>query len=198
MKKTYKQIVLIFFLIIFVISMLYIPSIKQYRTRQYIWKYLPEIEKFCGYYEVPEATYMSVIYAERLHNINEFDRADFTRAHLGYDASVGFGQIKISTAEWLETHYGDLLPFNISSNRTTLIDRLNAADTNIAYSVLYCHVIRDHYYKLFGVIPDVASLSSYYSRGIDYGRNINDRYYLNSLGITAYEVFKKYFESTLQ
>jgi len=175
------------------LSTIYYPGIKQYRTRQYIEKHLTEICEYCLYFDIPEAFYISVIYAERLHNVNEFDRADFTRAYLGFDASVGFGQIKISTAEWLETHYEDLLPFCISSNRTALIDRLNAPDTNIAYSVLYCRIIRDSYHEMFGVFPDVASMSSYYSKGIDYGKTINDRYYLNSLGITAYDYFKKHF-----
>ena len=197
MKKKYKWIVILAIMITFVLSMFYLPVIKRYRTRHYIQNNLTEIHTYCEYYDMSEAVFMSVIYAERLHNINEFDRADFTRAYLGFDASVGFGQIKISTAEWLETHYGHLLPFKISSGRTALIDRLYAPDTNIAYSVLYCRVIQDHYYDLFGVLPDVASLSSYYSRGIDYGRPINDRYYLNTLGITAYEVFKKYFDSGL-
>jgi hypothetical protein len=197
MKSKFKWLIGLILVSITAISIFYYPSVKQYRTRRFIEKYLTDILTYCEYFDIPETAYMSVIYAERLHNINEFDRADFTRAYLGFDASVGFGQIKISTAEWLETHYEELFPFSISANRTALIDRLYSPDTNIAYSVLYCRVIYNHFYEKYGVFPDVASLSSYYSRGIDYGRTIHDKYYLNSLGMTAYEVFKEHFDTGL-
>jgi hypothetical protein len=193
MKKKNKLIILIVVLSLFLLYVFMRPVINAYNTEKYLNKYLNYVDTACHIYDMLPGVYLSIIYSERVHNINDFDKADFTRAYLGFDASVGFGQLKISTVEWIENEYPELLPFEKSKDRTCLIDRLSHIDTNILYSVLYCHIINHHYENTFGYPADVAALASYYGRGIDYGKGVHDEFYLNHLGLTAYDYFKKYY-----
>ncbi len=193
MKRKFKKYGFLIFLIIGIFYVVFSPGLKARNTEKILKKYYDEAEKACKAYHLPVGIYLSVIYAERLHNINDLDRADFTRASLGFDASVGFGQLKISTVEWMESEYPDCLPFEPSQNRSRLVNRLAHADTNIIYSVLYCRLITDHFEEKFGYPADVATVASYYGRGIDYGKGVHDEFYLNHLGLTANDYFRRNF-----
>ena len=60
------------------------------------------IKKYCFSYKVEPRIYIAVVYGELINNFNQFDRFDNLRSELGLDPSIGFAQIKISTAIWLE------------------------------------------------------------------------------------------------
>ncbi|MDD5581699.1 MAG: hypothetical protein PHS99_00590 [Candidatus Marinimicrobia bacterium] len=171
------------------------PTRKAYQTERYMLSYKEVIDSICHYFSLSPEVYFSVIYAERLHNINNLDKADYSRAYMGFNASVGFAQLKISTSEWIESHYSHLLPFNPSKNRSALIRRLAYPDTNIVYSAVYCQIIKDEFKEQFGYYPDVATIASYYGCGIDYGKGLNNEFYLNELGLTAYEYYTKTFKT---
>jgi len=196
MKKTLKWFVFAMtFCLILMFSTLFRPWIKKLRTERYMLKYENTIQEVCRRFSLSPSVYFSVVYAERLHNVNHLDKADFSRARLGFDASVGFAQLKISTCEWIELHHSDLVPFSSSNSRSHLIRRLSYPDTNIVYSAVYCCLIKDRFEERFGYSPDVAALGSYYGRGIDYGKTMDQEFYLNKLGLTAYDYYTHHFKT---
>lgn len=157
-------------------------------------KYYDTIEGICQDFSLSPDLYFSIVYAERMHNVNKLDKADFSRARLGFDASVGFAQLKISTVAWIESNYSHLLSFSPAGNRMHLIRRLSFPDTNIVYSAAYCRIIVETFQERFGYPPDVAAMASYYGRGIDYGKEMDNEFYLNELGLTAYDYYTRRFK----
>jgi len=196
MKKALKWFAIMMAIcLIFILSAVLRPKIKEIRTERYMSKYWETIRQVCEKSSLSPSEYFSVVFAERLHNVNHLDKADFSRARLGFDASVGFAQMKISTCEWVELHHPKRLPFSPSKDRFHLIHRLSFPDTNIVYSVVYCRIIQDLYKKRFGYLPDVAALGSYYGRGIDYGKIMEQEFYLNELGLTAHDYYTRHFQT---
>jgi hypothetical protein len=194
MKKALKWLVIMMAIcLIFIFNTQIRFKIKEVRTERYMSKYRETIRQVCEKFSLSPSAYASVVFAERLHNVNHLDKADFSRARLGFDASVGFAQMKISTCEWIELHHSERLPFSPSKDRAHLIHRLSFPDTNMVYSVVYCRIIQDHFMKRFGYLPDVAALGSYYGRGIDYGKTMDQEFYLNELGLTAHDYYTRHF-----
>ena len=99
-------------------------------------------------------TVASVIYAERLLNYNWEDKIlDDVTVRVGYNSSIGFAQIKITTAFWIEEElhkpYGHYYlgkeieqRFPRSRTREELINRLINDSTNIQYGAAYLAMIR--------------------------------------------------------
>ncbi len=142
------------------------------------------IKKYCSIYHLEPRKYISIVYGELINNYNEFDKFDSLRAVLGFDSSVGYAQLKVSTASWLEKNYNLQLRIFPSKNRDELIRRICNIEWNIKYSVFYIGLIEKEYKKIFSERIDVNTLGAHYGRGIDYGKEIVQKLY-NNIGKSA-------------
>lgn len=144
------------------------------------------IKKSCILFKLNPRLYISVIYGELINNYDEWDKFDNFRAEIGMDPSVGFAQIKVSTAMWLEDNHSDSKIIFRSKNHEELVNKLVNDSTNILYSAFYIKLIRDKLLNKFHKEPSIKLLASYYGKGIDYYReNDLDSSYYNQIGITA-------------
>ena len=150
----------------------------------------PYINIDCKRLGIKHRIYISIIYGELKNNFDKWDKFDNLRAKIGMDPSVGFAQIKVSTAEWIEDKYSDNKFIYKSNNYDELVDKLINDSTNTLYSVFYIKLIRDKLFNKFKRVPSVKLIASYYGRGIDYYREDNiDSAYYNQIGITAQEFY---------
>jgi len=97
----------------------------------------------------------SIIYVERTLNVNWMEgQLDLLLAKAGYSSSIGLGQIKIHTAEWIEKklhdstskyYLGDVYKSYIpkSKSRDEIIERLDGPEWNTkyvaGYIAMFCH-----------------------------------------------------------
>src|SRR5690606_4572708 len=91
----------------------------------------------------------AIIYTERTLNVNWMENElDQLLAKTGYSSSLGIGQIKIHTAQWIEKklhdslsnyYLGDIAKINISKskNREEVIERLKDPQWNLKYIAAY-------------------------------------------------------------
>ncbi len=138
------------------------------------------INNYCKIFNLNPRLYISVIYGELINNYNALDNFDETRAYLGFDASIGFAQLRISTIKWIELNYSDLPFISQSSSRKELIEKGLNDTTNVIYSVLYVKLIKEKLSKIYSV----RSIGSYYGIGIDKQQKI-DKNYTNAIGDSA-------------
>lgn len=144
------------------------------------------IIKSCSLYNIKPRMYVSIIYGELKNNFDEWDRFDNFRAKIGMDPSIGFAQIKVSTAFWIEDNYADNKIIFKSNNQEELVKKIINDSINILYSVFYIKLIQDELIKKFQREPSVKTLASYYGRGIDYYMEDQlDSLYYNQIGVTA-------------
>jgi hypothetical protein len=122
----------------------------------------------------------SIIYAERYLNFNwEDDLLDGLFAESGYNSSVGFAQVKVTTAFWIEKevhntqslyYLGDNAErrFRRSTSRPDLIHRLLNDSINILYCCAYVAMIQ-HRWENAGVFfseqNETGILATLYSLG---------------------------------
>jgi len=142
------------------------------------------IHHICAQIKFSERKYVSCIYGELYNNYNEFDKLDIFRAKLGYDPSVGFSQIKISTFYWIEDNSNNPL-ITKSLTKKELLSKITTDSINILYSVTYIKMINNLFVKKYSKDASVKSLGSFYSAGIDYGKDDVDTNYFNIVGETA-------------
>ncbi len=133
--------------------------------------------------------YLSVIYGELKLNYDSFDRFDILRAKMGFDPSLGFAQMKVSTAKWIEDKYANNVTIFKSKTHEELMNKLINDSTNILYSAFYIKLINDKLYEKFGKKLSVKLIASYYGYGIDRYENEMDSSYSNQIGITAQEFY---------
>ncbi len=146
------------------------------------------IKKYCHIFNLSPRVYASVVYGELFNNLDVYDDFDEVRARIGFDPSIGFSQIRLSTSVWLEDNYCLNGFIKKSKTKKELIDKLVNDDSNIMYSVLYVSVIESTIKKKH--IPlNVCTIASYYGRGIDYEKEIYDFSYSNRIGTTAQEFY---------
>jgi len=129
--------------------------------------------------------YVSVVFGELINNLDWFDKFDELRAMYGDDASVGFAQVKVSTAMWLEE--GGYMPRSI--DKTSLIKSLVDTVRNIAYSTMYVSLIVRKLSGLDLPIPKIRIIASYYAKGIDHASDSCDVNYVNELGLVAEQFY---------
>jgi len=149
------------------------------------------IDSYCEYYGVDPRLYVSVIYGERVNNVSEVDSLDAIRAALGFNPSIGFGQLRISTADWIERYHADSLYISRSKCRKELVSKTATDSTNILHSVKYVQLISDALRSTPGLdtLRRVNLIASYYGRGIDEGKGI-DTQYSNILGDSALAMYR--------
>ena len=88
---------------------------------------------------VDPAMIATVIAVERNYNVNIFDLADIPAGLIGVDMSVGFGQVRISTAQLVENaNY-----IEKSCSNWDRVWRLSDKKTNIRYVAAYLAYVRD-------------------------------------------------------
>ncbi len=88
---------------------------------------------------VDPAMIATVIAVERTYNVDLLDLADVPAGLLGIDTSVGYGQVRISTAQLVENENY----IEASSSRWNRIMRLRDKKTNIRYVAAYLAYVRD-------------------------------------------------------
>ena len=132
--------------------------------------------------------YVSIIYAELMNNFDYMDKLDNVRAKYGFDPSVGFAQIRVSTFYWIEENSNNTLIIE-SKDKDDLLNKIATDSINILYSAEYIRMINALFMKKYGKSASIKSLGSYYSAGIDYGKDDVDSNYFNIVGRTAEEFY---------
>lgn len=145
------------------------------------------IKKQCKILALEPRKYVSVIYSELYNNYNYLDDFDSIRVELGFNPSLGFGQMRISTLKWILKNTPDFE--NYDTQRANLISLLLNDTTNIYFSAFYIKLISDKYNLKYGNNSPVGILGSYYSLGIDHSNATISKSYLNVIGKTATEFY---------
>ncbi len=124
-----------------------------------------EIIKSTGIlFNVPSRLIASIIYTERTLNVNWMEnQLDLLLAKSGYSSSIGLGQVKIHTAEWIEKKIHDEKSkyflgvkhktyISRSKNRDEIIERLEEIKWNVkyitAYIAMFCHRWKNEGYDI--------------------------------------------------
>lgn len=123
----------------------------------------------------------SVIYTERTLNYNWEDKAlDIVLAQSGLNSSIGFCQIKVGTAYWIEQQladtnslyycgeqYNKILP--ISKSLNMILKRLQKDSINILYAAAYIKIMELRWEKCGYPISDRPDIiGTLYSTGLFY------------------------------
>lgn len=99
----------------------------------------------------------AVIYVERNNNYDWTDEIfDIYRAKIGQNSSIGFCQIKIRTAYFIEKQFNDSNSkynvcdkyqslIKVSPNTNILLDKLIEDSVNIFYAGAYLYIIQNHW-----------------------------------------------------
>ncbi len=153
----------------------------------------------------------SVLYAERFLNFNWEDAVlDNVLAYSGYNSSVGFGQIKISTAFWIEQEIRDksskyylgvsmASAIQQSKSRDELIKKVINDSINILYCAAYISMIQKRW-KNAGTFlnknNETGILGTLYSLGIVNAngeeRKPHNNPQMNKFGVIAQNFFDSF------
>lgn len=105
-------------------------------------------------FEINPVYLSTIIYVERSTNFDWSDRAlDVLIAKRGYNSSIGFCQVKIKTAYWIETQVTNsiskyfpgkkyLCLLGLSKSKDELLKKLSNDSLNIHYSAAYIKIIQ--------------------------------------------------------
>lgn len=185
-KINFNKIFLFVFLFAIIsIVILYVNTRYNYNLENEVKKRKTLILESCSIFDLHPRKYISVIYGELKNNLDQLDKIDDVRARLGFDPSIGFAQIRVSTFAWIEDNYADGFYIIKSKDRDEMIQKLISDSTNILYSIYYVKLILDKFFIKYKFEPSVKTLASYYGYGIDYYRTEIDSSYYNQIGITA-------------
>lgn len=146
------------------------------------------IKKYCHQFNVSPRMYVSILFSELYNNLNFYDEFDEVRANIGFDPSIGFSQIRVSTAFWIENNYTVRDIITKSRTKKELIAKLVDDNVNIAYSVFYVSLISKAVEQKTKR-ANINTVASYYGRGIDFNKEVSDTLYSNFIGKTAEQFF---------
>ncbi len=141
----------------------------------------------------------AVIYVERTLNYTWEDKAlDDLLAEAGLNSSIGFCQVKMKTAYWIEVQLNkDISDFycgekyknilNISHSPKEIIEKLDNDSLNILYATAYIRIMMNRWQKLGYPINDKPEIiGTLYSTGLFYKdgseRNPNSNPKANEFG----------------
>lgn len=149
------RIVIKLFLIIFWLGISKTAAEEPENVKQLLTENKDLIYSSAVFFNVQPRLIAAIIYAERTLNVNWMEgQLDLLLAKAGYSSSIGIGQIKIHTAEWIEKklhdptskyYLGDVYRSYLSKSksRDELIIRLEYPKWNIeylaAYIAMFCH-----------------------------------------------------------
>ena len=171
------------------------------------------IEKACREFRIEPVILSAVIFVERTENYSWEDSAlDNLLAYNGLNSSIGFCQVKIKTAYWIEAQYNDtnsiLFPgkefyakMKKSNSTQKLVEKLNNDTVNINYAAAYIRTMMSRWEKTgFSINDKPEILGTLYSTGLFYssGRERLPHAYAvpNDFGIKvlqAIEIMKELF-----
>ena len=132
-------------------------------------------------FDVNSAVLSSIIFTERELNYDLADELfDSNLAYMGFNSSMGFCQIKIKTAYFVEVQLNDSLSklypgvkyrniLSISSTKDELLKKLNNDSINILYAAAYLRIIQTRWKKAGYPIderPDIVG--TLYNTGLFY------------------------------
>ncbi|RMG80679.1 MAG: hypothetical protein D6707_06025 [Bacteroidetes bacterium] len=173
---------------------------------------LSKIKKYSAYFYKAakifniNADYLkAIVYVERTENMDWRDEAlDILLAKKGYNSSVGFCQIKLKTAYWIEIQLSDsaseFFPgkkykalLKISKTNDELIKKLQNDSLNILYAAAYLRIIQSYWTKLgFSIDNKPEILGTLYSAGLFNSdgtiRNPNAKPKENQFGIKVIKI----------
>jgi hypothetical protein len=130
-------------------------------------------------FDIEIITLLSVVFVERTLNFDWQDEAlDIPLAESGYNSSIGFCQVKMNTAYWIELQLSDSTSafypgktysnlFKISKSAQEIITNLQNDSLNIHYAAAYLRIIVSFWEKSFCPIADRPDiLGTLYSTGL--------------------------------
>lgn len=137
------------------------------------------INEACSRFDIDANVLKSIIFVERSLNYDWFDKAlDVPTALKGYNSSIGFCQVKMKTAYWIEVQlsdstsefypgpkYQNLLP--LSKSPRAIIKKLRNDSLNINYAAAYVKIIENYWEKEgFSIKSRADILGTLYSTGL--------------------------------
>ena len=168
------------------------------------------IKKASRLFNIDYKILCSIIYSERTLNFNWEDEAlDIIIAKSGLNSSIGFCQIKIKTAYWIENQLSDITSvyypgnnyqriISISESKIEIIKKLENDTINILYAAAYLRIIISRWMKediFISDRPDI--LGTLYSSGLFYSdgseRFPNNKPKSNHFGKRVIEIYKKLY-----
>jgi hypothetical protein len=165
------------------------PDYRRDYFQQVILERWDLINRICLHLQQDPLIYACVVYGELYCNFDHLDQYDDLRAAAGFNPSLGFAQMRLSTVEWIEETFAEELQITPSRHRSERIQRTRDDSTNIAYSVFYLLRIRQVLRDSLGYDPTVQQVGSWYARGIDRDILKIEADYCNPVGLMAAEAF---------
>ena len=167
---------LFFLLILFVVPL---SAEQPDITLSKITEHKTLIESTAKYFEVNPKYLRAIIYVERTLNYNwEDDALDIPLAEGGFNSSIGFCQVKMKTAYWVEVQLNDskssYFPgkkysrlLKVSKSPEEIIKKLQSDSLNIFYAAAYLRIMQSRWSKANCSIDDKPEiLGTLYSTGL--------------------------------
>jgi hypothetical protein len=123
----------------------------------------------------------AIVFVERTLNYDwQDDALDIIIANAGKNSSIGFCQIKLKTAYWIEKTLSDTLSafypgfeyvniLSVSNNTVELIQKLQKDSLNILYAAAYLRIIQSYWQKAgFPIDRRSDIIGTLYSTGLFY------------------------------
>lgn len=130
-------------------------------------------------FNIDVKTLISIVYVERILNVDWKDKAlDIPMARAGYNSSIGFCQIKLKTAYFIEKTLSDssnnffpghkyLTLLSLSKSPTAIIKKLSIDSRNICYAAAYLRIIESYWSsKGYSLSEKPSILGTLYSIGL--------------------------------
>ncbi len=173
-KKYLKIILVIFFIPLLLLKAEHPDStISKIKANQKLIKDASKI------FDIDPNILSSIIYVERTQNYTwEDDALDEYLAQVGLNSSIGFCQVKLKTAYWIEVQLNDSLAthyvgknynsmLKLSSSPKEIISKLQNDSLNILYASAYIKIIQTRWLKAGFPIDDRADIiGTLYSTGL--------------------------------
>lgn len=182
----------------------------QLTAKRLIKSQAENIQRAATAFKIDSPTLKAIIFSERTLNVDWFDKAlDVPTALKGYNSSIGFCQVKLKTAYWIEVQLADstsefypgkqtqdILP--ISKSPREIIKKLQNDSLNILYAAAYVNIIQSYWQRAGYPIADKPDiLGTLYSTGLYNAKgeirkpNANPK--ANSFGRFALKAYSLFF-----
>jgi len=160
--------------------------------------------------EIDYGILTSIIYIERTLNYDWEDVAlDNIVAKAGYNSSIGFCQVKLKTAYWIEQQLLDTTSLYFPGNKyyhilshsnraEEIIENLNNDSLNILYAASYVKLISVRWRSTYDISSKPEILGALYSTGCFYKdgseRKPHRKPLPNKFGLLVKEAYEKIFK----